>query len=167
MNALVVFDSRFGNTERIAQAVAGQLERSRLLRISEASVEILRACDLLVVGGPTQLHRTSPEMSAFLEGIPHRGLQNVPAAAFDTRYRMSAFLTGSAAAVIARKLSRSGVRLIAPAESFFIERDVPPEGAKRRHELEQLEAGEIERAEAWARLLSERAASLRQPAHKG
>jgi hypothetical protein len=31
-----------------------------------------------------------------------------------------------------------------------MQRDVPPEGQKRRHELEHLESGEVERAAKWA-----------------
>jgi predicted amidohydrolase len=63
---------------------------------------------------------------------------------------MSRFLTGSAAVRIASRLKRAGVRLVVPPESFFMERDMPPQGEKRRHELERLEPGEEERASEWA-----------------
>lgn len=74
----------------------------------------------------------------------------MPAAAFDTRYRMSRFLSGSAAAGIAHRLKREGARLIVPPESFFMQRDVPPQGEKRRHEMERLEPGEEQRVVDWA-----------------
>jgi hypothetical protein len=35
-----------------------------------------------------------------------------------------------------------------------MERDVPPKGTKRRHELETLEPGELDRAEAWGRAVA-------------
>ena len=64
---------------------------------------------------------------------------------------MTAFLTGSAAKEAAGRLRRAGCRLVAPPESFFMEKDVPPKGEKRRHALEGLETGELERAEGWGR----------------
>jgi hypothetical protein len=64
---------------------------------------------------------------------------------------MSALLSGSAAKNAAGRLRKAGCRLVAPPESFFIERDLPPKGEKRRHELEGLEPGELERASEWGR----------------
>jgi flavodoxin len=150
MNILIVYDSQFGNTERIARAIAGRLESARLLRAEEAEARDLTTCDLLIAAGPTQRQKTSPAMQAWLERLPRGVLKDVPAAAFDTRYRMSRFLTGSAAASIASRLKRAGARLVVPPESFFIERDVPPTGEKRRHEMERLEPGEEARASEWA-----------------
>jgi uncharacterized protein (DUF2384 family) len=63
---------------------------------------------------------------------------------------MVAWLSGSAAKRIAHHLRKLGAKLIVPTESFFIQRDLPPEGQKRRHELERLELGEVERAAKWA-----------------
>jgi hypothetical protein len=111
--------------------------------------------DLLIVGGPTQRQRMTSDLEAVLEAIPRRSLKGLDAAAFDTRYRMAKWLTGSAADRAARLLKKLGTHLVLPPESFFMERDVPPEGQKRRHELEHLEPGEIERAAEWARKLAE------------
>jgi hypothetical protein len=92
----------------------------------------------------------SRRLAGVLKSIPKKSLKGVPTAAFGTRYPMAAWLTGSAADEIARRLGKLGGRLVLPAESFFIERDVPPEGQKRRHDQEHLEPGERERAAAWA-----------------
>jgi flavodoxin len=156
MKVLIVYDSQFGNTERIARAMAGRLGSARLLRVAEADARDLTPCDLLIVAGPTQRQKTSPAMQAWLERLPRGALKEVPAAAFDTRYRMSRFLTGSAAERIASRLKRAGTRLVVPPESFFMERDVPPAGEKRRHEMERLEPGEEERASEWAAGILER-----------
>ncbi len=150
MNALIVYDSKFGNTERIARVVAERLGSARLIRAEEAGALGRTECDLLIVAGPTQRQGVSPALREWLERIPRGALKDVPAAAFDTRYRMSQFLSGSAAARIASRLKRAGARLVVPLESFFMERDVPPQGEKRRHELERLEQGEEERATEWA-----------------
>jgi len=153
MRVLIAFDSAYGNTERIARAIGGALEPQGTIAVTRAAdvrPDDLAALDLLIVGGPTQRHRASPALAAWLEGLGRRTLSGVPAAAFDTRCRMSAFLSGSAAGVIARRLGRAGCRLVATPASFFIERDQAPSGEKRRHDLERLEVGETERAAAWA-----------------
>ena len=107
-------------------------------------------CPLSAPDGPTHRHKVSARLKAVLESAPRGSLEGVKAAAFDTRYRMAAWLSGSAAKHIARRLCKLGAKLIVPAESFFMQRDQPPEGEKRRHQLEHLEPGEVERAGEWA-----------------
>lgn len=157
MKALLVYDSAFGNTEQIAHAIAEGLGgRYTVQLVSAADCGPLTSytSDLLVVGGPTQRRRMSPPLRALMEALPRKGLKGVPAATFDTRYRMTWLLSGSAARDSARALARAGCRLVVPPQSFFMLRDVPPQGEKRRHHLEQLEPGEIDRAQAWARDLA-------------
>jgi flavodoxin len=160
MNALVLFDSEYGNTEQVARAIAEAFPSTisvRLERAGQVSKLDTRGVDLIIVGGPTQRYKVSASLEAVLESAPRRSLQGVKAAAFDTRYRMAVWLSGSAAKRIARRLRKLGAKLIVPAESFFMQRDLPPEGQKRRHELEHLELGELERAAMWAARLAKEA----------
>jgi flavodoxin len=157
MEVVVVCDSTFGNSARIADAIARGLEERVLTRIVTAAAAIeapFRPPDLLLVGGPTQRHGLSPTLRAFLDGLPRGSLRGVRAAAFDTRYRMTALLSGSAAAQAVGHLRRTGCHLVMSPESFFMERDVPPMGGKRRHALERLEDGEVERAVEWGRRIA-------------
>ena len=153
MLTVVIYDSSFGNTARIAHAIgrgAATLGDVRVLSAGQAAGQA-EDPDLLFVGGPTQRRHMSPGLAALLEALPRRSLQHVPAASFDTRYRMTALLTGSAAKEASGRLRRAGCQLVAAPESFFMVKDVPPKGEKRRHVLEDLEAGELERAEEWGR----------------
>lgn len=153
MRALVVFDSVYGNTEWIARAICEGLQQHhtvRQIRASAVDVADLKSADLLVVGAPTQRHRASPEMHAFLETLPRRSLRGVSASAFDTRYRMAMFFSGSAAVEIARQLKRAGATIIDEPQSFFMEPEHPADGEKRHHERELLASGELERARSWA-----------------
>lgn len=150
MNTIIVYDSQFGNTEQLVKAIAERLDLARLLRVQEADGIEPMECELLIVAGPTQRQRMSPALQMWLERLPRGVFKGVLAATFDTRYRMSRLLTGSAALRIASRLKRAGAQLVVPPESFFVERDVPPKGEKRRHEMEHLEPGEQERAVAWA-----------------
>ena len=142
MNTLIIYDSTFGNTAQLAQAMADRLGEHGTVRIAlanEAGLTGVIEIDLLLVGGPTQRHGLSAPMKTLLKSLQRRSLQGVPAGTFDTRYHMSAWKSGSAAHGIASKLKRAGASLIVEPESFFVaEREGP------------LEEGELERAASWA-----------------
>jgi hypothetical protein len=56
MRALVVYESMFGNTQKVAEAVTAGLRRSvetELVPVDRAPAPLLEPLDLLVVGGPT------------------------------------------------------------------------------------------------------------------
>jgi flavodoxin len=157
MKTLVIFDSQFGNTERLAEMIAQRLGADAPLWAADGAAKVAlqqRDWDLLVIGAPTQNHTVSPTMRALLQGIGHRALKDAHAAVFDTRYRLSRFLTGSAAHWIAMRLASAGAALVVAPESFFVERDASPPGEQRRHAHERLEVGEEERAQAWASALA-------------
>ncbi len=166
MNTLVVYDSLFGNTERIAQAIADalrafgqvqavrvepaqpdELKRQELLRqyratdvrLEPAHQVSLEGVDLLIVGGPTQAFRATPTIQSFLENVSPASLSGMAVACFDTRARGP---FGSAAKVMAKKLQTMGVSLLLPAESFFVKGMQGP-----------LRSGEVERAASWAKML--------------
>jgi len=68
MRALVIFDSNFGNTQKIADAAAGVL-KARGVPVSGVSAEDLRGIGLLVVGSPINGWRPSEKTLGFLEGL--------------------------------------------------------------------------------------------------
>ena len=86
----------------------------------------LAGVDLLLVGGPTHAHGASAPLKEALRALPRGSLAGMRAATFDTRFRMSRLLTGSAAAAAASLLRRAGARTVAPPESFFVTRVTPP-----------------------------------------
>jgi flavodoxin len=142
MKALVVYESKFGNTERLARAIAERLgagEPVAVVAAGDASERDLAGIDLLAVGGPTQGHGVSPALKAFLARIPQGAVRGVPSVTFDTRLHWPRLLSGSAAAGCARRLEKQGARLLVPPESFLV---VGSEGP--------LVEGELDRALAWA-----------------
>jgi len=143
MNAFVIYDSTFGNTEQIARAIAdtlGEQGSVRVARVGEAGTLDVEGLDLLVLGCPTQRHKPTPAVQAFLVSLPRGALQGLPAAAFDTRYRKARWLTGAAARGIAKRLRKTGASPLLPPESFFVAARLGP-----------LEEGELQRAGDWAR----------------
>ena len=143
MNTLIIYDSTFGNTEKVARAIADRLGEHgpvRLARAGEAGALELKEVDLLVVGCPIHRQRMTEAVEAFLENIPRRALKGRAAAAFDTRYRLNWFLSNfTAAKEIASKLKRTGASLIEPPEGFIVTGREGP-----------LEEGELKRAAEWA-----------------
>ena len=146
MESLVVYDSKFGNTRKLAEAIADGWRRAgsvRLMGLDKAPPTDLGTVDLLVVGGPTQMHGMSARIRQFVDLMENRSATGMVAATFDTRFRMPAALSGSAARQVARKLRQAGIRVFVRPQSFFVSRGVP-----------ELEQGEAERAAEWAKDLA-------------
>lgn len=144
MRALVVYDSKFGNTRAIAEKIGEGLEDGAEVDVRSTidAGSLFQGVDLLVVGGPTQAHGVEATMREFLEQVPIASLDHVPVAVFDTRVRWPKLLSGSAADGIAKRLVRGGAELIDEPESFFVEDKEGP-----------LRDGELKRAADWGRHL--------------
>lgn len=142
MKVLVVFDSLYGNTAKVAEAVgAAVLGENQVLSVGEAKPSELSSFDLVIVGSPTQGGRATEAMRAFLDGVST--LDGTRVAAFDTRLRgrwVKVF--GYAAGKIGEKVKSLGATLIAEPEGFVVEGKEGP-----------LADGELERAAAWAKRL--------------
>jgi flavodoxin len=150
MKVWVVYDSVFGNTQKIAQAIAsaaGAPDEVHLAQVTAVQPDQLKGVDLLFVGSPTRGFRPTKPINEFLNGL---ALEGVKVAAFDTRIAVkdvnSAFLTfmvrifGYAADPIAAKLKKKGGALIAAPTGFYVKASEGP-----------LKEGELERAGDWAR----------------
>jgi flavodoxin len=142
MNSLVVFDSQFGNTERIAREIArtlGQFGTTTTVRVTEVKPTDLLGIDLLVVGCPTQAWNSTQVTKTFIAGLEETALKYLFVGAFDTRIDKPGWLTGSAARAMSKQLRKREARLLLPAESFLVTGTEGP-----------LASGELERAAMWA-----------------
>ncbi len=156
MKSVVVFDTRSGNTRRVAEAIAAALAefgRARTLAAQDASATVWEHCDLLVIGGPTEGRHATPAVHAFFDRLPAHALRGIAAAAFDTRLDWPRLISGSAASDIHHWLRDAGADVVAPDESFLVTTEP------------RLKEGELERAPVWARLAAEaaQAAAARHP----
>ena len=171
MNALVAYESMYGNTATIGEAIAASLRRNGLEVEAGpiSTIEPSRAggFELLVVGGPTHAHGMSskatrksavedqknpypeptatPGLREWMNALPSGSGR--PAAAFDTRFDKPRLLTGSAAKGMSRRLERRGYQLLVPAESFFVTTE------------NRLADGQEAHADAWAADLALRAST--------
>jgi len=142
MKALIVYDSVYGNTEKIARAVAEAITPSyevKVVQAGEANPSELASTDLLIVGSPTHAGRPTPAIQDLLNKVPK--LQGINIAAFDTRITTKLVgVFGYAAGRIAGNLKRKGGTLIVSPEGFFVTGNKGP-----------LKEGELERAAGWAK----------------
>ena len=153
MKALVVYDSVFGNTEKVAQAIGDALgapEDVSVLRVGDMASEQLANVKVLIVGSPTRAFSPTPATKAMLRAIPAKALNGIKVAAFDTRFsvedtnsrllRAIVKVFGYAAKPIADRLKRKGGDLVLAPEGFYVQDSEGP-----------LKEGELERAAAWAK----------------
>lgn len=143
MTTLVVYDTTYGNTKTIAQAIAQNLgSGASSVSVSEFNPDMLSGVELLVIGAPIIAWRPSGEMKNFLSELRPGQLSKIKAACFDTRIK--ARFSGDAAHKMAKALKKAGADLIVEPEAFIV---IGKEGP--------LAEGEEERARKWADLIRE------------
>jgi flavodoxin I len=146
MKVLVVYDSVYGNTEIIAQAIAQVIPvAARVLRVGQVKAADWQGVDLLVLGSPTHGSMPTEAVRRFLAQVGSPGQEGARAATFDTRLTWP-FLErwgGFAAPKMADTLAEKGWTLVGEPGGFFVR------GLKKG----PLKRGEADRAAAWARAL--------------
>lgn len=165
MKTVIVYESMYGNTHLVASeiaGVAGAFGEVALVPVSKASSVTIDDADLVIVGGPTHIHGLSRSMTrqgAISDAAKQPDLDldpdaegpglrdwfeqlgdvdDVPAAAFDTRLHGPSAFTGRASTGISRRLRHHGFREVIEHESFFVDKD------------NHLTQGEGERAQTWS-----------------
>ncbi len=169
MRAVVVYESMYGNTHQVAEAIGAGLGPAfdvSVVPVSEASPAVLADVGLVVVGGPTHVHGMSraatrkaaveaanepasplkvepdalgPGLREWFDSLGHYPAK---AAAFDTRLHAPAALTGRASKGVARALRAHGFDVIAEPESFLVTKQ------------DRLDPQETTRARDWAAKLA-------------
>lgn len=169
MRTVIIYESMYGNTHVIADAIARGLRPDAevaVVPVAEAGAELVDGAALVIAGGPTHVHGMSGKrtrraaadaahkdgsgltLDAHADGPGLRdwfgslGRIHGWAGAFDTRMDGPAALTGRASKTIARLLEKHGLTTIAPAQSFLVTKD------------NRLRPGEEDRAERWGRELA-------------
>ena len=161
MNAVVVYESLWGNTAAVARAVADGIgPQTRCLTTDEAAPDVIAEADLIVAGAPVLGFRlggdqmraaiardeanapkppdlSHPSLRSWLEQLPHGSGQS---AAFETRIWWS---PRGATGDIETRLERAGYPPIAKAQKFVVADKYGP-----------LREGELERAHQWGQELA-------------
>lgn len=166
MTKLVVYESAFGNTRTVAEAVAAGLgDGTEVVDVASAPPLTQIVADLLVVGGPTHAFGMSrpqtredaasrggtPPATGIREWLEAAGPVSLRVATFDTHTR-TPNLPGTAGRAAAKKLHSLGCTLVAAPEKFWVHGDRGP-----------LLDGEVDRAREWGADLARTASGPPQP----
>jgi flavorubredoxin len=135
-HAIVIFDSKFGNTAKIAKSLASGLQMAGVetacLSISDVEPQSLANYDLIAMGAPTQAFSASRPMKDFLNRLGETSvLKGKRGFAFDTR--LDSRFSGSASKFIEKKLAELGMEIVRDRQSAIVGGSEGP-----------LEAGEME-----------------------
>lgn len=153
MKALVVYESQFGNTQKIAQAIHSGLMHgydAQLLHVSAVKPNDLENLNLLILGSPTHGGQVMPGIKALIENLDPQTLKAMDTAAFDTSIPQQgqgflinnvAKFFGNAAPKIATALLEKGAKSSAFEVFWVLGKEGP------------LKEGELERASAWSNSL--------------
>lgn len=121
--ALVIYDTKFGNTEKIAKALARGLEEGKVkvdcVKADEVDVTRLGEYDFLAFGGPTHGFGISKPMKAFLQKLRSVDIKGKKAFAFDTKLK-AWWLLGSAGKGIEKVLKELGMIIVKPHTSAIV-----------------------------------------------
>ncbi len=145
-HGIVIFDSKFGNTEKIAKSLASGLGlagvRTECIHAGDVQVDSLTEYDLIAIGAPTQAFTASRPMKDFLQKL--QGVQSLEGKygfAFDTKFRGR--IAGSGAGFIEKRLTELGMKIIRPRQSAIVKKTEGPleEGEEQAFERIGFEIG--------------------------
>lgn len=148
MKSLVVYDSQYGNTKLIAEAIGAALKPSGrvfVMHASDVQPGDLMGINRLIVGSPTQQLTATPAVLNWIKTIPRNGLKGINAAAFDTRFTEERInqikvlpffvrIFGFGAKPISKQLEKKGANIILPPQGFYV---TDTEGPLLEKELER------------------------------
>ena len=154
MKALIIYDSVFGNTKKVALAMGSSLSEDgdvSVIHVNDFKTSQLDGIELLVVGSPTRGFKPTKATVGFIDKIPAGKLKGVKVLAFDTRSSVKEInnkmlnvmvkFFGYAAEPIAEKLTKKGGTLAKAPEGFIVSDTEGP-----------MKDGEIERAKQWVKI---------------
>ncbi len=150
MKGIVVYDTSYGNTKKVAETIAETLKESGievdLFHVKDVKKLSGKDYSFLVLGSPTKFGTMSFAVRGFLGRVKSEEWMNKPFAAFDTENPENVEKKqGSAGEKIAQKLMEKKMNQLAPVLKALV------------HEMKgPLLEGEIERTKEYARGLAVR-----------
>jgi len=134
--AIVIYDSKFGNTEEIAKALSEGMKKESLevdcVKVDNVNLNKLGEYEILAIGAPTQMFSISKPMKEFLKKLENLNIQGKRAFAFDTKLKSR--FAGSAAKGIEKQLKKLQMTIIRPCASAIVNGAEGPleEGAEEK-----------------------------------
>jgi flavorubredoxin len=122
-HGIVIYDSKYGNTEKIAESLAGGMRMGGMdvtcINTNDVRTDSLKDYDFIAIGAPTQMFTASRPMKDFLLKLERvKGLRGKYAFAFDTKF--ASRLSGSASKYIEKTLKELGMNIVKPRQSAIV-----------------------------------------------
>jgi flavodoxin len=149
MRTLIAYFSKFGNTRRVAQAIAETLKRAgetRVIGIDQLAASDFAGVDLVVMGSPTHAFSVPQTVRSVLTALPPGILTGKSVAAFDTTVKVWPLRLMRASAKLIHQLRRLGGKPAAHPQTFFVRIS----STRQPGETNLLLDGQIECAQEWA-----------------
>ena len=156
MNALIIYDTVFGNTETIAKNIGNGMQSNafvQVVNVSNVTPAQIQQADYLIFGSPTRGFRATEGIIDLVKGLSAEQISGKKLATFDTRMdmqdiksAMSRFIIktgGFAANKLAKELNKKGLQVEKEPEGFLVTGD----------QGKIMVAGEPERATGWGKNL--------------
>ena len=142
MNALVIYDSNYGNTKLVAEEIVNHLDgNAKTVSVKNFHPEDLAGVDLVIWGSPVNGWRPTSMTTSVLAQLPESAFKGIKFTTFDTRIK--SFLHGDAKDQMATKIRQLGGDRILEPKAFYVNGRGGP-----------LADGEIEKAGDWATLIT-------------
>jgi flavodoxin len=149
MKTLIVYFSKFGNTKKLAQAIAETMRQAgdaRVVSIEQLIGSDFEGVDFVVMGSPTHGFTVPEGVRSALAALPPAILAGKSVAAFDTTVRPWPLRLFRASPKLLRQLSQLGGKPVARPQTFFVQTH-STQGTGEHHLLLE---GQIDRARDWA-----------------
>ena len=156
MKTLIIYDSVYGNTKKIAEAISQNISGEvKIVPVKDVEQSALTQVNLLIVGSPTHAGRPTVPIQLFIKNLPPDSIKNMPIAAFGTGsstigesifIKFIIWLFGYAAKHIQKGLRLKGGVAVAEPVDFLVKGKEGP-----------LEETEIEKAKQWGREIYQKA----------
>ena len=134
MKVIVIYDTKFGNTEKVAKSIAKILSAD-VYRVTDVDISKLKEYDVFAVGSPTHAWNMSSVMKVFFKKLKGESFEGKRAATFDTKYKSR--FAGSAAKKIQSKLKKLDFKIVMDPVSFLVTGN---EGPLAEGEMEKIKA---------------------------
>ena len=131
MKISIIYDSVYGNTEKVAQTIEDVLSKKNeveMKKVTDATLEDFQKNDLVIIGTPTHGGGASKAVQVLLNMLPKESLKNTKIAVFDTSvttYKQNIFMKGIikffgySAPRTADILKKKGAEIVS-VQTFFV-----------------------------------------------
>jgi flavodoxin len=124
VRAIVIFDTRYGNTEKVAKSLEAGLKKANIetvcVNAKDVSLDLLSQYHLICIGAPTEMRTASQPMKKLLDSLENEHIAGKFGFAFDTQLPSS--LSGSASKFIEKRLKHLGLDIVFPHCSAIVVR---------------------------------------------